>query len=264
MPLSTYQFSYNGLTFGAGTRYAVTNVTGLAGMMPLRTQDDNRGYQDATWSGRDFYDARTVQMSLLITGDNTYSAQYYYNLAQAAFAPQQLGYPDTLTLFQFQLSADTGPKQMYGRVRALDTAVDPEFTYGYIVANVTFYFPDPRYYDTTLQTSSIGTSASPVANTGWATTLPTITIASPAASFNINGTYTQYGSTVDNTMYFANVSTGSPVVIDLLNRTITNNGYARNILTAATTDWLSVPGSTTAQWKISTGTMSVAWRNAYV
>ena len=258
MPLSTYQFSFNGLTFGAGTRYVVTNVIGLAGMMPLRTQDDNRGYQDATWSGRDFYDARTVQMSLLITGDNTYSAQYYYNLAQKAFAPQQLGYPDTLTLFQFQLSADTGAKRMYGRVRALETAVDPEFTYGYIVANLTLYFPDPRYYDETQQTATIGTSASPVANTGWATTLPTITIASPAASFNINDSVT------GNTMYFANVQTGYPVVIDLLNRTITNNGYARNILTAATTDWLSVPGSTTGQWKISTGSMSVAWRNAYV
>lgn len=256
MPLSTYQFSYNGLTFGAGTKYVVTNIQGLAGMMPLRTQDDNRGYQDATWSGRDFYDARTVQMTILVTGDNTHSAQYYYNLLQTALAPQQLGYPDQLTLFQFQLSADTGPKRMSGRVRGLETMVDPEFTYGYIIANATFYFPDPRYYDETQQTAS-GSSLS-ILNNGWATTLPTITIASPAASFTISDSVTGVS------MVFANVNTGFPVVIDLLNRTITNNGYARNILTSSTTDWLYVPGKTTGAWTITSGSMSVAWRSAYV
>jgi hypothetical protein len=255
---STYQITYNGLTIGAGTKYVITGIQGLAGLMPLRVQDDNRGYQDATWSGRDFYDARTVEVSILILGDNTKSAQSYYLDLQSAFAPQQLGYPDALTLFQFKLSSDMTSKRMYGRIRAIDTMVDAEFTYGYIVANVTFYFPDPRYYDETLNTVSVGTSATAIANAGWATTLPTITIASPAASFSINDTVTAV------TMYFSNVQTGYPVVIDLLNRTITNNGYARNIMTASTTDWLYVPGNTTGQWSISTGTMSVAWRSAYV
>ena len=257
MTLSPYQFSFNGLTFGAGTKYVVTSITGLAGMMPLRVQDDTRGYQDATWSGRDFYDARTVQMNILVTGDNTYSAQYYYNLLQTAFKPQQLGYPDQLTLFQFQLSTDTGPKRMYGRVRGLDTTVDPEFTYGYILTTVTFYFPDPRYYDETQQTAT-GSSAVAVLNNGWATTCPTITIASPSSSFTITDSLTGV------VMAFANVSTGYSVVIDLLNRTIQNNGYARNILTSATTDWLYVPGKSTGSWTSTGGSMSIAWRSAYV
>ena len=257
MPLSPYQFTFNGLTFGAGTPYVVTSVFGLAGMMPLRTQDDNRGYSDGTWSGRDFYDARTVDISLLITGDGTYSAQYYYNLLQTALAPQQLGYPSELKTFQFQLSADTGPKRMTGRVRALQTNVDPEFTYGYILTTATFYFPDPRYYDETQQTAS-GSSAVSVLNNGWATTCPTITIASPSASFTITDSLT------GTVMAFANVSTGYSVVIDLLNKTVQNNGYARNILTSATTDWLYVPGKSTGSWTSTGGSMSIAWRSAYV
>lgn len=257
MPLSPYQFEFNGLTFGAGTPYVVTLVSGLAGMMPLRVQDDNRGYQDATWSGRDFYDARTVEMTILITGDKTYSAQYYYNALQAAFAPQELGYPDQLKTFKFQLSTDTGPKRLSGRVRALDTLVNPEFTYGYIVTAATFYFPDPRYYDETQQTAT-GSSAVAVANNGWATTCPVITIASPSSSFTISDTLTGLS------MAFANVSTGSPVIIDLLNRTIQNNGYARNILTSATTGWLYVPGKSTGSWTSTGGSMSIAWRSAYV
>ena len=258
MPLSNYQFSFNSLTFGAGTNYVINAIDGLGGMMPLRTQDDNKGYQDGTWSGRDFYDSRTITFQILITGDATHSAQYYYAQMQSAFAPQMLGYPSELKLFQFQLTADTGAKRMYGRVRGLDTIIDPEFGYGYILTSVTFLFPDPRYYDETELTTS-GSSAVSVANAGWATTCPTITIASPSAtSFSITDSVTGV------VMAFSNVNTSYSVVIDLLNRTIQNNGYARNILSSATTDWLYVPGNTTGSWTSTGGSMSIAWRSAYV
>ena len=69
MTVSIYQFAFNGLTFGAGTPYIVENVDGLGGTAPLRIQDDNRGYIDGSYSGRDFYDGRTVTFDLLITGD---------------------------------------------------------------------------------------------------------------------------------------------------------------------------------------------------
>ena len=79
MTVSVYQFSFNGLTIGAGTNYVVENIDGLGGTSPLRIQDDNRGYIDGSYSGRDFYDGRTVTFDILVLGDSSYSAQYYYN-----------------------------------------------------------------------------------------------------------------------------------------------------------------------------------------
>jgi hypothetical protein len=266
MTLSIYQFAFNGLTFGAGTPYIVENVDGLGGTSPLRIQDDNRGYIDGSYSGRDFYDGRTVTFDILITGDSTHNAQYYYKTLQAAFAPQPLGYyvdptgttpaANQLQLFQFQLTSDTGPKRMYGRGRGVTLSITPEFGFGYIMCRAEFFFPDPRYYD---ETASTGTGSSiTLSNTGWATSCPVITIASPSASGNITD-----GTT---TMYFSSVITTSPLTIDLLQRIVYVGNYpSRNVLNASTTGWLSIaPNTSSVTWTSTVGSMSIPYRNAYV
>ena len=252
-PSSAYQFAFNGWLFGAGTPYVVENISGLTDLPALRVQDDNRGYIDGSWSGRDFLDSRTVTFDLIITGDGTHNAQYYYKQLQANLTYQQLGnYPSTITpsayqlgLFQFYLTSATGLQQMYGRVRAVKTPVDPDFSYGYITTQVEFYFPDPRYYD---DSASVFTGNSvTVNNQGWAITCPTIYIATPpAATFSITDGFSNY-------MYFSNVNTSQNITIDLLARTIYQNStYARQILTVAST-WLSQPGSTSSTWSMSSG-----------
>ena len=264
-----YQFTPNGsstpFVFGAATPYAVESIDGM-GSSPIRNQDDNRGYIDGNFSGRDFYDARTVTFDILIIGDGSHSAQYYYKQLQSSLYAQPLGYyPDpyastqptgTLGLFQFQLSAITGIQRMWGRVRDITTTIDPEFSFGYITCTVEFFFPDPRYYDDALITSSSGTNIS-LTNAGWATTCPAITIASPSAS----------GSITDNTngyvMQFANVNTSYPLVIDTLRRTITQNSLpARNVLTNVN-NWLCLPPNYTTTWTSTVGTMQMTYRNAY-
>jgi len=289
MTISTYQFAFTTVknssgtptnstfTFGAGTPWIVESVDGLAGTSKLRVQDDNRGYIDGSYSGRDFYDSRTVTFEILILGDSSNTAQQYYKQLQAALAPQVLGYyPDqtlstqsynTLGLFQFQLTAATGIQRMWGRVRSIETLVDPDFTYGYIMTKVEFYFPDPRYYDDSQQSISSGTSVS-LSNTGWATTCPTITIASPSASGAI------WDTTSGSRMNFANVNTSQPLVIDFLQRSITQNGIAaRNTLVSfdntsangVVQGWLSVaPNTSSVTWSSTIGSMSVILRNAYV
>ena len=257
MPVSSlnpYQYAFNSFTFGAGTNYGIELVDGLTSLPPLRTQDDNRGYIDGSYSGRDFYDARTVTMDFVIVGDSSHSAHYYYTIFQQNLAPQQLGYPSSLGLFQFKITAASGLDYMYGRVRALTAEMDPDFAYGKIVGTVTFFFPDPRYYDypnTTVSGSSVS-----IANAGWATTCPVITISSAAVSFNITD-----GTT---TMYFGGVTAGATIVIDTLQRTITQNGTANRSLFVSGFTWLSVPAATTSTWTISTGTMSVVYSGAYV
>jgi len=275
MTLGTYQFSFNGLTFGAGTPYVVESIDGLTSMSPLRVQDDIRGYQDGQFSGRDFYDARTVTFTILTLGDNTNNAQYYYKQLQAALAPQVLGYyPDlgastqpagTLGLFQYQLNTEslsgdssvTGVKRLWGRVRNITTQVNPEYTFGYISSTVQFHFPDPRYYDDTVKTAT-GTIAVSLVNNGWATAPTLITINSPSASGgitdNVSGWY----------MAFSNVNTSYPLVIDTLNRTIKQNGvYVRNLLNTFNY-WLTIPASTTTNWSSTIGSMTISYRNAYV
>lgn len=272
MTLSIYQYQFtpNGsstpFVWGAGTPYAVENIDGLGGSSPIRNEDDNRGYIDGSFSGRDFYDARTVTFDILITGDGSHSAQYYYKQLQASLYPQPTGYyPDpyastqatgVLGLFQFQLSAVTGIQRMWGRVRLLTTPIDPEFSFGYITCTVEFYFPDPRYYDDTATTPSAGTTVS-LSNAGWATTCPAITIATPSAS----------GSITDNTngyvMAFSNVNTSYPLVIDLLRRSVTQNSLpARNTLTNVN-NWLCLTPNYSTTWTSTLGSMAITYRNAY-
>lgn len=264
MTVSAYQFAFNGLTIGAGTNYVVENIDGLGGTSPLRIQDDNRGYIDGSYSGRDFYDGRTVTFDILVLGDSSYSAQYYYKQLQSAFAPQAIGYyvdptgttptSSQLQLFQFQLTSDTGPKRMYGRARGVTTPVNPEFSFGYIMCRAEFFFPDPRYYDETA--TSVSGSVVGVSNSGWATSCPVITVASPSSSGYIGD-----GTT---TMYFANV-VSSPLVIDLLQRVIYMNGVPyRNLMTVTSTGWLAIAPSSSGTWTSSIGSMSISYRNAYV
>ena len=266
MTLSNYQINFNNLTIGNGTQYQITNIDGLGGTAPLRIQDDNRGYIDGSYTGRDFYDERTVMIDLVIVGDNSNTAQYYYKQLQSAFAPQPIAYyvdptgntPSTnqLQLFTFRLNGDTGDKRMYGRSRGLTTPVTADFSYGYILTQLHMTFPNPRYYDD-IGTTKTGTSFT-VSNTGWATSTPVITIASPSASGTISDGI--------NSMYFANVPTGSSLTVDLLQRVIYSAvSPTRNLLTASSTGWIYIaPNTSSITWTSSVGSMSTTYRNAYV
>jgi len=268
-----YQFSWNGFLFGAGTSYPVTQVDGLAGLPDIRNQDDLRGYTDGQYSGRDFYNGRTVTFTFVIVGNSSNSAQYYYDQLHLNLYPQQLGTPSNLGQLQFQLSSLStgGVKAMYGRVRKIETSIDPDFTYGYIQASVEFFFPDPRYYDYPSTTSSTGTSLT-LSNSGWATSCPIITIPSPSANqtfYIVNGTTSSAPY-----MQFLTSSSTSTIVIDLLQKTITQGGVpARNLLLGLNGGWLSIPPITSSyalnSYASTIGgsagpSLSVSYTNAYV
>lgn len=265
--LDQYQFAFNGYVFGAGAGgVVVTNVDGLGGLPPFRIQDDNRGYIDGSFSGRDFLDGRTVGLDILVLSTDSNTAFENYQLLQYGLQPQQWGlYPNPATpsdkqlgVFQFKLTESTGLQRMYGRVRNIQTPITPEYSYGYIVARVELFFPDPRYYTDTAVTVT-GSSVS-ITNYGWAATCPVVTLATPPSNFTLSdGT---------NTMVFTSVDTGKNLVIDTLSRIITQNGTpARNTMFGYT--WLSVPAASTSlgvtkTWTLNTGSMSVTYRSAYV
>lgn len=285
MPTLTqqYSFSFNNQTFGGtGSPYQIQSVEGLESLPEIRRQDDNRGYADGMFSGRDFYGGRSVFVTFLTLGSGSNTAQENYNTIQSVFLPQTSG----TTPLYFYIN---GSQQfLNARVRGLRTTLDPNYTYGYIVSQVEFFCPDPAYYNDDLQTAYLaytpptgrvynrtynltyggGSSVitTTITNNGWATTYPTITINGPITNPEV-GNLTSGGSLLFQGSY-ADIDF---IEIDLYNKLITLNGDpARNLLTSGT--WFAAPpgnsnfyltglaGSTL----VNVTQAVVEWRSAYV
>jgi hypothetical protein len=280
---NTYSFSFNGLTFGGtGSPYQIQSVSGLESLPEIRNQDDNRGYQDGMFTGRDFTSARTISIIFLTLASPGFSAQANYNILQQALLPQTSG----TTPLYFKLSNAGGTQFINARVRVLKTDVDPNYTYGYITSMVDFYCPQGFYYDDTLRTASLQISLPPgrtynrvynlvygggtsgtstaVENSGWATAYPTITITGPITN-PILGNETQL-----NYMYFTgSYSDAETLVVDLYNKLITVNGVAaRNTLLSG--NWFSAPPGTSQFYLSGLNTVpgitnaTIEWYNAYI
>lgn len=282
--LNNYSFAFNGFVFGGGSSvYQVTSVEGLESLPGIRNQDDNRGYFDGMFSGRDFLGGRTIVVNLLVLGGNGLSAQANFNLLQQALLPQQSG----TTVLQFQMSPADGLQFVNARVRARATSIDPNYTYGYIVSQVTFFCPDPNYYDNTLQSQTMTYSAPlgrtypriypltfgggsqtqtvNITNAGWGTSYPTITIQGPVTNPIIGNLTTGQALNFNYTM-----GTSDTFVIDLLNRTILLNGSpARNLLLGSSQWFAAPPGTSQYYFSGSVTTYGVTnakvqWNNAYI
>jgi hypothetical protein len=217
--IANYSFSFNGQVFGgANSPYQVQSVDGLESLPGIRNQDDNRGYADGMFSGRDFLAGRTISIIFNTFGTAGASAQDNYNIIQQTLLPQTQG----TTPLYFMLSDNQVEQVVYARVRVLRTVIDPNYTYGYITSQVEFFCPDPRYYASNEQTAdmlfaaSLGrtynkafnytygggsaTITTTINNAGWTATYPTIAINGPITSpvignvtenaqMNFTGTY---------------------------------------------------------------------------
>jgi len=282
--LNYYSFAFNGFVFGGtNSPYQILSVDGLESLPNIRNQDDNRGYADGMFTGNDFLSGRTVTITINTFASTGYSAQANFNLLQAALLPQTSG----TTPLQFQLSAAGGLQRLNARVRTNKTVVDPNYTYGYITSQYTFFCADPRYYDDTLQTATLAvgnplgrqynrtynlsygggssTLTTTVNNAGWATTYPVITlngpITNPTLGNNTQGTYITIQGTYANT---------DTIVIDLDQKLITLNGSpARNLINGGS-NWFSAPPGNNSFFLAGTGTLigttaaTITWRNAYI
>ena len=284
MPVVTvsYSFSFDGITFGGtGSPYQILSVEGLEGLPSVRNQDDNRGYQDGMFSGRDFLGGRTIAITFQTFASGATSAQTNFNTIQAKLLPQTSG-----TTPLYFILPPSGEQFVDARVRVLRTSVDPNYTYGMITSQVEFFCPDPNYYDSTLQTAVMVVSDPPgrtynrtynlvygsgsyatttnITNNGWATTYPTITLTGPITNPTLGNTTTGEYLLLSGT--FANTDS---LVIDLYNKLITLNGVsARNLLSTGT--WFAAPAGTSQYYLTGSLTTSglttatVTWYNAYI
>ena len=279
-----YSFAFNGQVFGgAGSPYQIQSVDGLESLPGIRNQDDNRGYHDGMFSGRDFLSGRTISIIFNTFGDSNGSAQTNYNTIQSTLLPQTQG--TTPLYFKFP-NSPTSEQFVNARVRALRTSVDPNYTYGYITSQVDFFCPDPNYYNSNLQTANMLISAAlgrtynktfdytygggsssvttTISNIGWATTYPTITIQGPITNPIVGNT------TTGNTLNFTGTYTALDILeIDLYNQLITLNGNpARNLLISGT--WFDAPPGNSNFFFTGSSTLAgttqatVSWYSAYI
>lgn len=279
-----YSFAFKNQVFGgAGSPYQILSVDGLESLPGIRNQDDNRGYHDGMFTGRDFLNGRTITIIFNTFGDNSGSAQSNYNIIQSILLPQTSG--TTPLYFKFP-NSPASEQFVDARVRALRTTVDPNYTYGYITSMVEFFCPDPNYYDSNLQTSVMSFSpilgrtynktfnynygggssviTTTISNIGWATTYPTITITGPITN-PIVGDLTS-GNSLNFTGTYSALDT---LEIDLYNQLITLNGSpARNLLISGT--WFDAPPGNSLYYFTGTGTLvgttqaTVSWYSAYI
>jgi len=68
--LNNYSFAFNDFVFGGGSSvYQILSLDGLEDLPVIRNQDDNRGYQDGMFTGRDFLSGRTLVFKIVVRGD---------------------------------------------------------------------------------------------------------------------------------------------------------------------------------------------------
>jgi hypothetical protein len=84
-----YSFAFKNQVFGgAGSPYQILSVDGLESLPGIRNQDDNRGYHDGMFTGRDFLSGRSISIIFNTFGDANGSAQTNYNTIQSILLPQ--------------------------------------------------------------------------------------------------------------------------------------------------------------------------------
>jgi phage-related protein len=199
------------------------------------------------FSGRDFYAGRTISIIVLVLGSGNNSAQVNLQTLQRALLPQQSG----TTPLYFYLPGTPGniTQVINARVRAFQTSIDPNYTYGYIVARVEFFCPNPTYFNSNAQTAILGyfpptgrvydpatlVKTTTVTNNGWATTYPLITLNGP-----IDNPILGNETTNEYLNFTVSMSSSDVLVVDLYNKLITLNGVsARNLLTSGV--WFAAP-----------------------
>lgn len=272
--------SFNGLAFGPTTKVHVSGHQGLADLPEMRQSDVLRGNRDGSYRGLDLAGQRAILLDLTIIGDDHADFLTQYAAVEAATVPQP---NQELPLYLFGSS-----KLVYCRPRHRSLPAETDHYQRTGVCSLEFVASDPRIYDATLSTSTVGAniaaggvkfsvkfnlkftggSGSPgiiqAQNIGSLTTYPVATIQGPCA------TPTLWNDALGLYVSFGLALAGSDqLVIDFLERTVVLNGTAsrRSSMTTGST-WWGLPANSTSQIRYTaasaTGsTCGLVWRSAW-
>lgn len=282
-PSGNYQFAFNGWLFGGlGQGVQILEIDGLEDMPSLRVQDDNRGFNDGMWTGRDFLNGRVITFTLQVMNDAAGTMQTYLSELKSNLLYQQSG----TGVLQFQLPGRS-LQRVSARVRRRSVRIDPEYSYGRSTAFVELFCPDPRIYDDALAggiltpTNETGRTynrvyplvyQTPIAtssavqsftNDGNVAVFPTFTISGECLNPIIKNLTTGDALTLNIVM-----SAADTVVIDTDTRSVTLNGNPARNLVANSAEWFGFePGATSVAMiapSSNNAFCNVAFRNGYI
>jgi hypothetical protein len=162
--MATFDGSYNGLSFGAGTALLVSGWDGVDDLPPVRSTDATRSGEHGAFLGTDLLNERTVTLQLLLLPEDPTPAAArarYDALVQAvatAFAPQNADLP---------LIYNAGTRRINCRPKRRDIPRELSRSGFSGVATIELAAADPRIYDATLQTLTTGLPTSTGLGTGF-------------------------------------------------------------------------------------------------
>lgn len=164
MPITEWQGSIEGLTFGAGTSYPLTGEISGMGIPAARTTDTERAAAHGDIGGLDTLPRRILTVPLGVNGSSSADALDLLAALKVAWAESGL-IDRVLTLHLPGL----GERRYYGRPRGLETRM-PNLRTGWIDALGTFDALDPYAYGPAVGPVALGSGSTVVAVTGDAPT----------------------------------------------------------------------------------------------
>lgn len=163
MALADEQYSYRGLTFGAGTDYMVNRVEGFDGF-EVRVSDSDQPRNDGGLRGLDYVSPRTVAFELALIAEDTDGATYeaLWAAVREAFRPSRAS--------DFDLTFKRpGQNERLIRCRPIQLVRVEEFKrfnrYGF--PPVVLRAVDPRVYSTTLHNGNVPIYAATLGGMDW-------------------------------------------------------------------------------------------------
>jgi len=268
MSLTDYQFSYNGLTFNAGTNIGLISIAGLADLPDIRSSDVARPRDQGLLFGNDFLGGRTITLALEIVKAPGLTLAQSVDLVKAAFQPLQ----NTALPLAFQLPGQ-GNRVINCRCRKLTDTVDVSFAGGITTMSVQLSAMDPRIYDATGQTmnTTLPTAFGGVTfNVTFPLTFPggTITTGGTITSTNSGNYPTRPVVTITGPVTnprLENVNTGETLTLMLTlagSDTLTINFDARVITLNGTASRYGTVASGSVFWQIYPGSNTITFRSS--
>jgi hypothetical protein len=132
------QYSFGGVTMGAGTAYKVRSVSGLRGQPGIQSNDTPRLTADGDFSGYDTLTGRTITMNVVVTG--TSGSDFETNLAalEAAMAPLL----STTSTFSYKFP-NAAARNVQARPRKMPVTVVPSYSRKWQIVDLEWFCPDP-------------------------------------------------------------------------------------------------------------------------
>jgi len=260
--VADWEYSYNGLTFGAAQSVGVMSATGLE-PPDYREDISVRMGEHGGYVFAQYVDPRRVIFELDLISAGGTDAFTLYHTMKAAFVPQSANLP---LVFKW-------PGQVQRRINCVPSRIafpiDRDMQIGNARSHVELIAGDPRIYADTASTAAITTSGATIVanNAGDAPTLfNNAVITGPGTTFTIRDNADAARTVVVNTTLTA----GQTMTINFIDRTIVkSDGSSLYPSLAITSQWWALnPGNTTVLFTVGSGAtgatrLDMTWRSAW-